>query len=85
MSKVTSKLKNIPEEEKVVTVKEYPDVELPSEKKMKEWLTSQVKADGTFKFEGEVDTTTAISKSTNDATSEPPSQSKYTSPVYLDR
>jgi suppressor of G2 allele of SKP1 len=49
--KITNKLKTMPKEAQVVTETEYPQIELPSEAKMKEWLQSQLKAEGSFKFD----------------------------------
>ncbi|OCT45799.1 SGT1 and CS domain protein [Cladophialophora carrionii] len=55
MARIENKLKGVPESERVSTEKEYPEIELPSETKMKAWLQSQLKADGSFKFEGDAE------------------------------
>ncbi|KAJ9604839.1 Cochaperone protein [Cladophialophora chaetospira] len=55
MARVENKLKAVSEEEKVPIEKEYPQIDLPSEAKMKTWLKSQLKTDGSFKYEGDVD------------------------------
>jgi suppressor of G2 allele of SKP1 len=75
MARIQNKLKNVPESERVATEKEYPEIELPSETKMKAWLQSQLKADGSFKFEGDTesnpkdaDTTAGVAASSTDGT-----------------
>ncbi|KIX09341.1 uncharacterized protein Z518_00420 [Rhinocladiella mackenziei CBS 650.93] len=50
-AKVESKLQNVPESEKVATVKEYPEIELPTDAKMTEKLEAQLNADGSFKLD----------------------------------
>ncbi|EXJ60828.1 hypothetical protein A1O7_04981 [Cladophialophora yegresii CBS 114405] len=55
MARIENKLKGVPESEKVSTEKEYPEIELPSETKMRAWLQSQLTADGSFKFEGDAE------------------------------
>jgi suppressor of G2 allele of SKP1 len=56
-AKVDQRMKTLPaeDEKRQVTVKEYPDFELPSEKDLINMLKSQLKTDGTFKFDGEDD------------------------------
>lgn len=56
-AKIDQKLKALSaeDENKKVTVKEYPDIELPSETDLIKLLKSQLKADGTYRFEGEED------------------------------
>ena len=56
-AKIEQKMKGLPDhdEKKHVTAKEYPGVELPSEKELKAMLQHQLKADGTFRFNGEQD------------------------------
>lgn len=54
-AKVEQKLNALPADDpaRQVTVKEYPDKELPSDAAMKKMLQAQLKADGTFNFETE--------------------------------
>jgi suppressor of G2 allele of SKP1 len=54
-AKIDQKLNALPaqDESQKVTIKEYPDIELPSEKDLIKMLKSQLKADGTYRFEGE--------------------------------
>lgn len=60
-AKIEQKLKALPaeDERRQVTVEEYPDIELPSEKDLVKMLKSQLKADGTFRFDGEEETASA--------------------------
>jgi len=51
MARIEQKLKGVPEEQQTITVKEYPDLELPDERRLKETLKSQLKSDGSYKFE----------------------------------
>jgi suppressor of G2 allele of SKP1 len=57
-----------------VTAKEYPDFELPDEKELKKELASQLKADGTFRFEDMVGN---ISISSNGGTRESASRTDH--------
>ena len=54
-AKIDQKLNTLSQDDpaRQVTVKEYPDTELPNDSAMKKVLKSQLKADGTFKFPGE--------------------------------
>lgn len=56
-AKIEQKLKVLPENDPAsqVTVKEYPDAELPSESSMKKLLQAQLKPDGTFRFPGDTE------------------------------
>ena len=56
-AKIAQKLNAMPQDDpaRQVTVKEYPDRELPSDSVMKKMLQAQLKADGTFRFDGESD------------------------------
>lgn len=60
-AKIEQRMKPLPagHEERQVRVKEYPDVEFITEEDMVKILKSQVRADGTFRFDGEEDTTVA--------------------------
>lgn len=53
MAKVDSKLKNVPDTEKVATVKEKPEIELPSETQLVKQLKAQFDESGKFRLEGE--------------------------------
>jgi suppressor of G2 allele of SKP1 len=57
-AKIEQKTKTLPadDEKRRVTVTEYPEFELPSEKDLVNMLKSQLKADGTFRFGGDEDT-----------------------------
>ncbi len=52
-AKVEQKLKtlSVGDQKSKVTVKEYPEVELPSDQELKKMLQSQLKPDGTFEFD----------------------------------
>jgi suppressor of G2 allele of SKP1 len=54
-AKIDQKLKPLTEGDpaRQVTVKEYPDKELPSDSALKKMLQAQLKADGTFRFVGD--------------------------------
>ncbi|KAF7507594.1 hypothetical protein GJ744_010264 [Endocarpon pusillum] len=54
-AKIDQKLNTLSQDDpaRLVTVKEYPDRELPNDSAMKKLLQSQLKADGTFRFPGE--------------------------------
>lgn len=54
-AKIAQKLNALAEDDpaRQVTVKEYPNAELPSDSAMKKMLQAQLKADGTFRFTGE--------------------------------
>jgi suppressor of G2 allele of SKP1 len=56
-AKIEQKLKALPaeDEKRQVTVKEYPNFELPGENDLVKMLKSQLKADGTFRFDEEDD------------------------------
>jgi suppressor of G2 allele of SKP1 len=56
-AKIDQKLRALSaeDENQKVTVTEYPDTELPNEKDLIQLLKSQLKADGTYRFEGEED------------------------------
>ncbi|KIW68281.1 hypothetical protein PV04_04238 [Phialophora macrospora] len=64
MARIENKLKSVPESERTATEKEYPEIELPSETKMKAWLQSQLKADGSFKFEGDTESNSGDANTT---------------------
>jgi suppressor of G2 allele of SKP1 len=76
-AKVEQKMKNLPadDEKRQVTVKEYPELDLPSEKDLIKMLKDQLKGDGTFRFDGEEDTVAV-----ENASSEFKQQSKLASP-----
>jgi suppressor of G2 allele of SKP1 len=77
-AKIEQKLKNLQadDEKRQVTVKEYPEFDLPSEKDLVKMLKGQLKGDGTFRFDGEEDTATVV----EEASSESKEQSKLASP-----
>ena len=60
-AKVEQRMKILPaeDEKRQVTVQEYPDFELLNEKDLVKMLKGQIKADGTFRFDGEKDAVTA--------------------------
>ena len=60
------KLLSTDSDERHTTVEEYPGYELPSEKELLKMLESQLKKDGTFRFDGEEDTTEAKTEVTRD-------------------
>jgi suppressor of G2 allele of SKP1 len=76
-AKVEQKMKNLPADDgkRQVTVKEYPELRLPSEKDLIEMLKGQLRGDGTFRFDGEEDTVVV-----ENASSESKEPSKLTSP-----
>jgi suppressor of G2 allele of SKP1 len=76
-AKIEQKMKNLPadDEKRRVTVKEYPELDLPNEKDLVKMLKGQLKGDGTFRFDGEKDTAVV-----EDASSESKEQSKFASP-----
>ena len=52
-SKIDMKMSKMTEEEKAnITVKEYPDIDLPSESDMRKKLQAQLNQDGTYNYEG---------------------------------
>jgi suppressor of G2 allele of SKP1 len=76
-AKIEQKMKNLPtdDEKRQVTVKEYPELDLPSETDLVKMLKGQLKGDGTFRFDGEDDTVMVENTS-----SESKEQSKLASP-----
>jgi SGS domain/CS domain len=54
-AKIDQKLNALPEDDpaRQITVKEYPDRELPNDAAIKKMVEAQLKADGTFSFPGE--------------------------------
>lgn len=66
MAKLDSKLQNVPDSEKVVTVKECPEVEVPSEDALREQLKAQLNPDGSFKLD-QTDGVTSTSTTTTNA------------------
>lgn len=60
-AKIDQKTKGLSadDERMKVTVKEYPEVELPSQQSLKKSLQSQLKGDGSFRFDGEEDVVVA--------------------------
>ena len=66
-AKVQQHLNKIPEGDptRLVTVKEFPERELPPGPEMVKLLQGQLKSDGTFRFPGEVDDTSAPSDGEN--------------------
>ena len=63
MARIENKLKTVPESDRVSSEKEYPQIDLPNESQAKKWLQSQLKSDGSFKFDGDAD----IEMTTSDA------------------
>ncbi|KIY00770.1 uncharacterized protein Z520_03435 [Fonsecaea multimorphosa CBS 102226] len=61
LARVEKKLAEAPEAERVSSEKEYPQIDLPSEAQMKKWLETQLKADGSYKFDEEKDADTTAS------------------------
>ncbi|EXJ91951.1 hypothetical protein A1O3_00501 [Capronia epimyces CBS 606.96] len=55
MARLETKLKTVPESEQLPTTKECPEIELPSEGKLKEQLKAQLNADGSYKFDQTTD------------------------------
>ena len=69
-AKVEQKLKTLSAEDQKtqVTVKEYPDIELPNEQGLKKLLQGQLKTDRTFRFDG--DEEVMVAEATTPATTD---------------
>jgi suppressor of G2 allele of SKP1 len=76
-AKIEQKMKNLPadDERRLVTVKEFPELDLPSKEDLVKMLKGQLKGDGTFKFDREEDTVMV-----EDTSSESKEQPKLASP-----
>lgn len=53
MARIESKLNKLPESEKVVTTKEFPEIDIPSDKQIIAQLKAHLNADHSFKFEAD--------------------------------
>ncbi|OQV03566.1 C domain-containing protein [Cladophialophora immunda] len=82
LARVEGKLKDAPESERLSSEKEYPEIDLPSEPQMKEWLKTQLKADGSYKFgqEEDVKTTTTDAAAATTGTTKPAGDGTTTGP-----
>ncbi len=73
MAKIQNKLKTVSEKERVAAEKEYPQIELPPQSLMKEWVEFQLKPDGSYMFDG-----VSGFKDTDPSGAAPPTDSGHT-------